>query len=689
MIDLREKHHLVYTHYIPILIAALVLSAVGGYFAAKLPLESDLAELLPDRFQSVQTLNRIRDEIGGVGHLRVILDTQNFEAAKKFAEDLEQRLLQSPIVNYVDYKNDVAFYKKNALLFLEMSELDSLHATVQNKIDEEKQQLNPLLVDDLFGDQTDESADADLAAWEEKYQDKEPKNYYTNEDSTILIMKVFPSEDNSSLSFVQKMFDEVKSIVQATNPKEYAADMNILYGGNFKNRLDEYKVVKDDILGTAIYGFSGVFLLIVLYFRRLSGAILITLTLLCALAWTFGVTYFVIGNLNTITGFMFVILFGLGIDYGIHAFARYAECRRSGMSFESSIEKVVCQTGKALTTTAITTSAAFFSLMLMDFKGFSDLGFIAGIGMLFALIAMVVVLPAFLTLFHKLGLLNFQRQADKSQVFQRRDFRFSRAILVATFLVTGYAFYSVFQVEFEYDFTNLRAITEEREVVSKKTKGVFELSESPAVVLADSRAEVQEVVEAARKIARQDTSSPTIDAVRSVFSLVPKNQPERLAKIREIRQLIKEEAEGVVTGKDKERLDQLMQYLQVDEPFTWEEFPQKDKRQFINKEGEIGNFVFIYPSVPLRHGKNAIEFREDIGKITTGSGKTYYASSSNIILAEMLIIMIQEGRLAVILTFLVVFLIVMTDLRSVKAALFVLTPLALGVLWMVGIMHVV
>ena len=52
----------------------------------------------------------------------------------------------------------------------------------------------------------------------------------------------------------------------------------------------------------------------------------------------------------------------------------------------------------------------------------------------------------------------------------------------------------------------------------------------------------------------------------------------------------------------------------------------------------------------------------------------------------MLLIMIREGRLAVILSFLVVFLLVFLDFRSLKATLLVLTPLALGLLWMGVIM---
>jgi len=663
MSEFLEKHHIVYRYYIPILVVALVASLIGGYYASKLTLESDLAELLPDNYESVKALERIKQEVGGVGNLQVVVETDSIESAIAFAEDLAPRLMASPLVNYLDYKSDTEFYEKYGILLLDMQEIDSLHTAIRDKIDEEKQKLNPLYVDDLFGDDDQTENGNDWAGWEEKYEEKIPREYYINKDSTALFIKVLPKKTDTDIAFAQEFYQKIKQIVETMDTDEYDPDMTIDYSGNFKTKIDEYNVVRDDILGTAYFGFSGVFILIMIYFRRLSGAILITLTLVMSLTWTFGITYGVIGNLNTITGFLFVILFGLGIDYGIHAFARYVESRSSGMSFESAVEKMVAQTGRALTTTSVTTSAAFFSLMLMDFKGFSDLGFIAGVGILSALVAMVVVF------------------------FTPRSFKQTTPILLFSGLITLFAIYAFSQIEFEYDFANLRANLEDKRESAERSEGAFQLSESPAVVLTDTRTEVKGVVEAVREIIRKDTLSPTVKTVRSIYSLVPDDQPEKLAKVKEIRELIEEEAEGVITGKDKERLDKLKSYLQVDEPYTWEDFPENDKRKFINKEGEIGNFVFIYPSVALRDGRNAIEFRNDIGKITTDSGETYFASSSNIIVAEMLTILIEEGRLAVILTFLVVFIIVFFDFRSFKAALFVLTPLAIGMLWIGVIMY--
>ncbi|RMF65197.1 MAG: hypothetical protein D6743_08275 [Calditrichaeota bacterium] len=684
--NLQKTCNLIRKYHLYIVLLAVVFAVIGAHYTTKLALQTDLTALLPDSFESVKAYNEIKKKVGGIGELRLVIESEDFDAAVRLANDLAPALRKSPYVKYVDHKNAVDFYEKNALLFLRPEELDTLYARIDRKIAREKQKLNPLLVEDLFGDTTEEEPEESFDQMIERYQELIPKPYYTNPDSSVLVMKVIPSGSNADLSFIRKMFADVKRIVNEIHPTNYAPDIKIYYGGNFKNRLDEYEVIKKDIFGTAAYGLGGVFLLIVLYFRRILGALLISITLLFSLAWTFGLTYWVLGNLNTITGFLFVILFGLGIDYGIHAFARYVESREAGLSMDLAIEKMACTTGKALMTTALTTSLAFFSLMIMDFRGFSDLGFIAGVGILFALIAMVIVLPAFVILLDRIHLLKIEPKPNKTLQFRRREFKYSRPILLASLLLTLLAVYGVSRVQFEYDFTELRAITPERKIVSEKTRGVFKLSESPAVVLTSSDEEIDAVMEAVREKMRSDTLSPTIDAVRSIRSLVPPDQDVRLARIRRIRELVAD-AEDVLTGKDKQRLEEFKKYLQVDRPYTWDEFPEKDKRQFITRDGEIGKFVFIYPSVPLRDGRNAIAFRNDVGTIRTRDGRVFHASSSNIILADMLIVLSREGRIAIGLTFLVVFLVVLVDLRSLKGALMVLSPLIIGLLWMGGAMY--
>jgi hypothetical protein len=257
---------------------------------------------------------------------------------------------------------------------------------------------------------------------------------------------------------------------------------------------------------------------------------------------------------------------------------------------------------------------------------------------------------------------------------------------VSSFL-TVLSVYTIFHLQFEFDFTNLRAQYPERQLVADRTAGVFRHSESPAIALGDSNEDMDEIVAAVREIAKRDTLSPTVSTVRSAYSLVPEDQEEKLATISEIQRIVEKEDVDVLNDADKERLKKLKGYLQATRPFTLEDLPENLRRQFVSKQGHIGNFAFIYASVPLRDGKNAIEFRNDIGQIATASGKTYHASSSNIIFADMLLIMLREGKTAVVMTFVVVFLIVFADFRSLRETLLVLTPLIIGVLWMIGSMY--
>lgn len=677
-------------HYKAVLLVALVLTVVGGILTSRLSLESDLAALLPESLQSVEALHRMEERVvGGSSQLRVALKSQDFRALVQAADTLARAFETSEYVASVDYENDVEFYERNALLFLDLPQLDSLEMAVQETIEEEKQALNPFMVEDLFGGGEEEEETDDLARWEEEYQEDLPERYYLNPDSTVLVMSLNPTEGAVDLSFAEAMVEDARRIVEEADLGRFASDLEVFYGSNIKNRIDEFRAIRSDIVGTAGYGITGVILILMIVFRSLVVALLVAVSLGASLSWTFGLTYLMVGQLNTITGFLFVVLFAMGIDYGIHAMARYRESRQAGLDLQEAIHRMVCKTGSALTTTAVTTSAAFFSLMLLDFKGFSELGLITGMGMIFALLAMVVLLPSLVILSDGLGILKVKRVPGRELTSDERPLPFARGILVVAVLLTLVFGYLFTRIGFQYDFTDLRIITEERQEYARVTSGVFTRSESPAMILTDSREEARAVVAEVREMMRTDTVSPTVESVQSILSVLPANQEEKLARIRDIRRLVEEEAEGVVEGEDARRVERLQEFLAVDEGFSWEEFPPEDRARFTNREGEPGNFVLIFPSVALRDGRNAMAFRDDIGTIVTDSGQEFHAASSNLIVADMLTMITHEGPVAVVLSLTVVFLIILANFRSVGAAVLVVLPLMLGLVWLGGIMHLV
>src|SRR5215467_11864726 len=78
---------------------ALIFTALfaASLFEAKtLKLRSDFKELLPEKFQSVQDLDRIINRVGGEGSLIVAIESDHPENSIRFALDLIAQIKQYP-----------------------------------------------------------------------------------------------------------------------------------------------------------------------------------------------------------------------------------------------------------------------------------------------------------------------------------------------------------------------------------------------------------------------------------------------------------------------------------------------------------------------------------------------------------------------------------------------------------------
>src|SRR6185437_3274910 len=120
-------------------------------------------------------------------------------------------------------------------------------------------------------------------------------------------------------------------------------------------------------------------------------------SLLVGLVWTFGLTYFTVGYLNSATSFLVTIIAGNGINYGIMYMARYLEARRDdGADVATAIELAHRDTWLPTLSGSATTMLAYGSLILTDFRGFKHFGIIGGYGMLLCWAATYLCTPALL-----------------------------------------------------------------------------------------------------------------------------------------------------------------------------------------------------------------------------------------------------------------------------------------------------
>ena len=167
--------------------------------------------------------------------------------------------------------------------------------------------------------------------------------------------------------------------------------------------------------------------------------------------------------------------------------------------------------------------------------------------------------------------------------------------------------------------------------------------------------------------------------------MLPSRQEEKLVLISEIKDLMGKNLLDQLSQEERERAENLLSYTDV-KKVEVKDLPHEVQRLFRGKDGTVGEFAYIYATVRLADARNSFAFSEDVRNLRIPSGKAFNATNSSIIFADMLTMMLKEGKRAIAITFLAVFILVLIDLRNLKQALLVLTPLILGILWLIAIM---
>ena len=691
-INYQRLVHYIYHHHIGIILVALFLSIFAGFFAAKLAknIKTDFADLLPDDYVSVHELNRIKARVGGIGPLMVVITSDDLDKAIEFMDVLADSLSDSPLISSLSARNSQKeLLRKNRLLYMELDDIQEIYLRLDDHIELEKLKQSPL----YFALDDEDEAELDFTDIEAKYKNRirakselsaRYDSYILTEEENGVILRLYPAGVITDVEFSQALLESLDRTIVSINPKRFHPSIEYAYKGSFKNSASQIKIIMEDLKSTAAYSIIGVLLLISLYFRQVLASLIIAFPLLMSLAWTFGVTYLFIGSLNMITVGLFAILFGLGIDFGIHIFARYREARRRGTDVEQALSETVVHTGSALTTTAITTAVAFYSLLITDFKGFSEFGFIVGTGILFSLLAMIIICPAFIVLGERLHIVRMARQDTPSHLLRRGQYPAPLITVLLGVIATAYSLYHIHHIEFEYDFSKLKPAPEANEDRGSLPESIKE-GRSPAIVLTESYEDAMEVVATVKSIREAHGDSTTIKSVKSVYSVLPKQQDQKLEIIADIRALLDDNA-GLFNDTQQAKVDSLRPYVDV-KKLTLYDLPEDLTNEFKSKGGELLSFVAINSSVQLKDGRNAIRFADEIRTFTTPSKKTYYASSSHVIIAEMLRVMLDDSTLAVAMTLAVVTLVLLIDLRSILDALLVLTPLLTALVWVMGFMY--
>jgi predicted RND superfamily exporter protein len=704
----------------------LIIGALGLVLASQLRIDNDFSKLIPEHYPSVQALNELREQVGGESEVAVVIESPSFEANKRFAETLIPRAMkltyarrQEPLFNSYIYRKNLDFLKENGLYFATGEELNTLTDYLRDEIRQAKLEANPFYID-LDDEEASTDQDSVREELESLYDQLVGTEYLISDDSTALAVRFLPNAPKTDIDFIRATYRNLQVLVDSLQPKQFHPQMEVTLAGRLYRQLVEIDAITRDVTNSFGIGVVLLLIMVVAYFiyksytaklgwhwsarqfgRELTRApaisVVIALPLLLSIAVTLGVTYLAFQTLNIMTSTLALLLFGMGIDFGIHFYARYTEERGEGESIDDAAITTFMTTGQAIAVVAITTAIAFFILMIAQFKGFSEFGFIAGIGIMIALTAMILLLPAILVLFERKGwmhLHNVPKQGTEiEQLSPKRPILFQkfpipRVFLGICFLLVAGALYLAPNLSFEYEFGKLDPKYEAYYVRERKMKKVYSDTEhrNPAYILARTPDDAKALTAQLRAYAEQDTLTPTIKNVESIqdrFPIQSQDQQEKLNQLAEIRGLLQD---PFLRDQDDPQLDRIRKASSTTAPIKIEQVPAFLKEPFMTKSGEIGQLVLVYPSVDISDGRKSMQFADDVGSVTLDNGTVYHAASTSIVASDMLRLMLAETPYMIGLTVVFIIIFKLIILRKVKWMVLALLPLVSSFLWMFGLM---
>jgi uncharacterized protein len=218
-----------------------------------------------------------------------------------------------------------------------------------------------------------------------------------------------------------------------------------------------------------------------------------------------------------------VLFVGLGVDFGIQFCVRYRSERYVSGDLDQALSATARGIGGPLLLAAASIAAGLFSFLPTAYRGLSELGLIAGIGMIIALATTLTLLPALLTVLRpppEQNPIGYAALASVDRFLEKR-----RNWIVGTTLAgTILGLPLLAGLHFDFNPINLRAQDAESVATLLDLMNVPDTSPNTVDVLGSDVAQVSATVEKLRQL-------PEVGRVLTLQSFVPENQDAKLALI--------------------------------------------------------------------------------------------------------------------------------------------------------------
>lgn len=533
-----------------VLLTGIALAIAAGFYSHQnFAINTDIAKLIsPDLDWRKREVDYEKAFPGRNDLILAVIEAPTPELARQAGAALEQKLLpQTDKFIWVRPAGSGPFFDTNGLLFLptaevakQTSQLASAAPIFDILVDDPSLRgLTGVLEFGLAGAQRGQYSRDSMtrplnmvADTVEKVLAKQPapfswRELASNEPLTPsdrrILLSIRPVLDFNALEPGGEATDAIRKAAQDLDlAGKYSARVRLT--GPVPIANEEFATVQE---GAWENGIGTVLIVLFILWCALKSPRIITavfITLAIGLSITTAVGLMLVGALNLISIAFFVLFVGLGVDFGIQYSVRYRAERHEHDNLLGALEKAGENSAVPLTLAAVATAAGFLSFLPTAYKGVSELGIIAGAGMIIAFFAAITVLPALLKLLNPPGEaepLGFKFLAPVDDFLER----YRVPVVACTLGVAVLGLPLLYFLHFDFNPINLRSPKVESIATYLDLRRDPNTGTNAVEVMAASPAAAKEVEARLAKL-------PEVSRTISLDSFIPEDQPAKLAIIR-------------------------------------------------------------------------------------------------------------------------------------------------------------
>jgi uncharacterized protein len=658
-----------------LLVVCGALLTVGALWVASgLTYSPRLDNLLPQDLELVREFNQVVKKTGGTGPLVVVLEGLKPKEAPEVIDSLTGRFQRVPDVYFVDSRLPVKFLKNRQLLFATQSDLKELDKVIEGAIEHARSSLTG-----FFGSSQDSYNPAklqDLSGDYKIFENIQP--FYKGKSGNRYYIFIQPRGTASNTGFTEHFVQSIQHQVDQFLSDNRFPNLKIQFSGGMITRIEENHIIENDLKNSVIVAVVLVTFILALYNRSILSIILLFIPLITSLSLTFAFTRLLIGHVNIISGFLVAILTGLGINYGIHLYIRFKQELRKGQTIPAAAELVATQVGRSGVIAMATTISVFSLLMFSDFRGFSEFGAIAAIGIMCSFTSYFFLLPALILCADRIHGL----RKPRPRLFSLRIsaiYSNTPIFLVTMFLLLLVS--SLFllpKVQFENDFRKLRGESPAADFEAETTED-FGFAFSPTVIMTPNKDDLFKIHQALQAIKERNGEDSTIGIHHSLDLFSLKQYESKKPVLKRIRDKLIRDRDIIEISMGTQRYRKLRQLVEA-KPFDEKHIPSNLMKRFM-AENQYLLLIFSPADKNFFDVRNIYQLEKEIKELKASLAKDnihFAVLNENLLAAAILDLVQQKGPQTLAWAMGLVFLILLWDFRNPRLAFKTFLPLFTG-----------